>query len=130
MPAVTVYYPRGLFDSTDKVRFRRTVKQRVAIHMDAVNPVTKKRTKFGEDPDGSIDLILIPYDHDDAEVTALCVGTIATFEWPDRVTNLDERMKAITEAALAALPPHELRVGQDSISFSFLGMLPGSWCAL
>ena len=92
MPAVTVLYPRHHFDATDKVRFKRTVRNSVAVHMDAINPATGERTNFAAEVEKSIDLVLIPYDPEDADVTALCLATIVTYDWPDRMANLADRI--------------------------------------
>ncbi len=127
MPAVTMYYPRGFFDSTDKARFRRDVKQSVAGYMDAIDPATGERTKYGADPDAFIDLVLIPYDPDDAEVTTPLLGTIVTYEWPDRIVNLRDRINAITNEVRRSLPTELVPRDQEAISFTFLGKMAGAW---
>lgn len=127
MPTVTVKYPRGLFDATDKVRFKRAVKKSVAKNMEAINPYTGQRTDFADNVDRDIDVLLEPYDSDDAELTVLCLGTIVTYGWPDRLVNLDDRIENITNDACRALPEHSLPIGRKSISFTFIPKPPGGW---
>lgn len=129
MPAVTVLYPRNFFmDPTDKIRFKRTVKRAVAVHMDAIDPSSKtgEKTKYGEDPDKFIDLVLIPYDHDDAEVTTPFLATIVTYDWPDRMADLSNRIDSITQWVRRYLDPF-VSQGEEVISFTFLGKVPGAW---
>jgi hypothetical protein len=127
MPAVTVYYPQGFFDATDKVRFKRNIKQIVANNMDAINPETNELTLYGADPDAFIDLVMVPYDHDDAEVTTPLLATIVTYEWPDRMANLPARIENITKAVRRGLPNGLVPSDQEAISFTFLGKVPGAW---
>lgn len=127
MPAVTVYYPVHFFDATDKARFKRNVKQLVAHHMDAINPETSEMTAYGNNPDAFIDLLLFPYDSDDAEVTTPLLATIVTYEWPDRMRNLSNRIQAITKAVRWSLPTDLVPRDQEAISFTFLGKKEGAW---
>ncbi len=126
MPAVTIHYPRGFFDATDRVRFKRIVKQSVATNMDAINPVTGKKTDYGADPDSFIDLLLVPYDPEDAEVTTPLLGTIVTYDWPDRVATLPDRVKAITRDARHYLR-NLVEDDKEAISFTFIGKRDGAW---
>ncbi len=134
MPAVTIHYPRHAMDPTDKVRFKRTVKEEVAKYMDAVDPETGQLTRYAADPDAFIDLILVPYDPEDAEVTTPFVATIVTYDWPDRMNDLDRRIRAITSNVriMGFTVDMEERYpeGSELISFTFLGKVPGAWHAV
>jgi hypothetical protein len=130
MPAVTVFYPAGLFDVTDKVRFKRTVKASTAKHMDAVNPETGEVTEYGNNPDDFIDLFMVPVDHDDHDATTLCMATIVTYNWPDRVANMAARLEAIANEVAKYVPRHNDDDPRDRISFTFLGKEAGCWYAV
>lgn len=129
MPAVTINYPRNLFEGDEKGEFKRAVKLSVATYMDAVDPVSGKRTKYYDDPDSFIDLVLIPYDFTDVEATALCLATIVSYDWPDRMADIGARLQAITEEVRRFVPTDLITAGQDRISFTFIGKQPGCWVA-
>lgn len=121
-------------DVHDKPRFMRAVKQLVATHMDATDPDTDERTEYGKEPDKYIDLIMVPYDPDDAQLTTPFVATIVTYEWPDRMSNIGERISAITKGVRNSFTTDMVvrfrhLEGQELISFTFLGKVPGAWCA-
>ena len=133
MPAVIVHYPRGCMDPTDKERFKRTVKLEVAAYMDAVDPATQRETQFAADPNAFIDLVLVPYEPDDAEVTTPFMATIITYQWPDRMKDIDHRIEAITNRVRAFGFTTDMGArwpkGKELISFTFLGKQPGAWAA-
>jgi hypothetical protein len=130
MPAVTIAYPKGLFDPAEKAHFKHMVKDLVAIHMDAINPDTEEMTEYGDDPDSYIDLLLVPYDPDDAELTTPMVATIVTYAWPDRMATLGGRIKAITRGVRISLPSNIAPdPDEEMISFTFLGKADGAWFA-
>ncbi len=130
MPAVIIQHPRHSMDATDKDRFKRAVKELVAKHMDCIDPQTNEMTAYGENPDAFIDLVLQPYDPDDAEVTTPYLGTIVSYEWPDRMANLGERVDAITKGVRQRFTTDmedRYPKGTELISFTFLGKAPGAW---
>lgn len=129
MPAVTIAYPRGFFDSMPevKVQFKKVVKQSVASNMDAIDPKTEKVTHYGDDPNAFIDLVLVPYDPDDAEVTTPFLATIVSYDWIDRMATLKDRIKRITAAVRNCIPSNTQYGSGELISFTFLGKKPGAW---
>ena len=131
MPAVTIDYPRGFFDDPgiNRAIFRKGIKELVARGMKAIDPFSGEVTMYEEDPDKFIDLLLRPYDPEDAELTAVCLGTIVTYDWPDRMEDIDERIEVITRRARSFIPDALVPVGMDGISFTFLGKVPGAWAA-
>ena len=121
MPAVTISYPKAFFlTSEEKKRFMIQVKAVVASHMEAINPFTGETTDFAADPDHMIDLLLVPYDPDDANVTAAFLATIVTYDWPDRMRGLPGRIEAITDHVRPFIPGNRVPAGQDKISFTFV----------
>ena len=117
-------------DSTDKERFKRTVKSQVAVLMDAIDPMTGEKTKYGRNPDAFIDLVLVPYEPDDAELTTPYLATIVSYEWPDRMANIDERINEITNNVRMGFTVDMVDRYPETanlISFTFLSKKPGAW---
>ncbi len=130
MPAVTVLVPRDHMDRTDLVRFMRNVKQAVAEHMDAINPETGEMTQFGADPDKFIDLVLLPYDSDYADLTTPYLGTIVSYAWPNRMESIGTRVASIANQVRRGFTidmEERFPKGAELISFTFLGKAPGAW---
>lgn len=129
-PQFTILVPRGHMDPTDLVRFKRNVKQAVANYMDAIDPETGEVTHYGDDPDKFIDLVLLPYDQDYAEVTTPYLGTIVSYAWPDRMESIGARVANITSSVRRGFTTDmESRypTGAELISFTFLGKAQGAW---
>lgn len=127
---MTVLFPRGFFDVTDKIRFKRSVALSVARNMDAIDPISGKATKYGDEPDKFIDLVLLPYDTDDASVITPLLATIVTYEWPDRMADIEDRIQTITREVRQNLTldvTSRYEKGAELISFTFLGKKPGAW---
>ena len=128
MPEVTVKYPAGFFVLfSDRMFFMRTLMKSTAVNMDAINPVTGVKTNFASDPDANIDLVMIPYDPFDAEVTTPLLATIVTYDWPDRLETIESRVAAIAAEVRRAIPHTLFPVDKEAISFTFLGKKTGAW---
>jgi len=130
MPAVIVYYPRtGFFTPVTKAAFITDVKRIVATCMDAIDPKTEVKTNYAANPDSFIDLVMVPYNQTDAEVTTPLLATIVSYGWPDRMRNIKKRIKRITTEVRATIPAELVPEGDEAISFTFLAKKPGAWYA-
>ena len=129
MPEVRVSYPADLFTGEEMAIFKKTLKNAAACEMDANNPITGERTNFCANPDGMIDLVMIPY-APVSEVTALVLVTIITFDWPDRQASMSGRLRVMGEMMKPHVPRRGLQDGQDLISFSFIGKQADCWYAV
>ena len=130
MPDVELHYPRSLFANADvKSAFKKAVKACVALHMDAIDPATDRMTRYWEDPEGFVDLIMSPYDPDDVSVTFPVIGTIVSYGWPDRLLRIEDSITAIAMAIRAALPKNLPEQGKDVISLKFLPKPAGAWAS-
>ncbi len=127
MPAVYVLFPNDLFNDVDRAMFKATITEVVALCMDAINPQTGVKTDYQSDPSAYIDLVLQPVEPENMDTTAVCLATIVTYNWPNRMINIQDRIRAITEAVAPLIPRREGIL--DRISFTFLGKEPGAWHA-
>ena len=128
MPADTVYYPRDTMTADQKAHFMSVTKQAVAMNMEAIDPITGHFAPYGTDPDRFIDLVMLPYDPDDASVTTPFLATIVSYAWPSRMVNLEDRITAITVAVRHhAIPMGIVAEDKEAISFTFLDKQLGAW---
>ena len=128
MPMLTLLHPRDLFDTVDMAVFNEKAMAIVAKHMEARNPITGEMTIFQSNPKVYIDLPLIGYDPG-SSVTALCLGTLVTYGWLDRMVNLGDRIKAITKGIRLLIPAAIVPEGMDGVSITFIPKPDGAWHA-
>jgi hypothetical protein len=129
MPAVTVVYAFDIFEQVDRTEFKAVAKAAVARHMDAIDPHTGERTNYAEQPNKFIDLVLIGCDPDDIDATAMFMATIVTYGWPDRMANIQDRLRRINEEIRAVIPDSVVSDGMDGINTTFLAKGSGCWHA-
>lgn len=131
MPTAKVFLPEGFFRSIDEEsNFVETVARSTATQMAARRP--NKDGSNGEhvtfDPMTQIDVLLFPY-RQSSHATAVVLVEIISYNWPDRLKNINARIGTIAGDLCQIIPPNRVPEGVDTVSVTFLPKPEGCWVA-
>ena len=134
MPEARVVFQKNTFSDAELKRLKASLKIAIAHHMHCKDDELEEF-----DPDKHIDLGFFPYQEGHGDYTAVMLVTIITYGAPSRLTNLNDRLRAIRDYVLThnrdlleakrkpieqTVSPGCREVMQDAISITFL---PKPW---
>lgn len=126
MPEVHVHHPSFLTKDVDRwERFITDLRVVAGRQLSAVDPATGEMKMFtGE----NVGVICVAYDPATSQTTEMLIIQIFGYDWPDRMSNITERLQPVRELILYYFPePWEGRAGDGVVSLRFVSVPQACW---